>query len=79
LKFNQGLAMNTLIQNIQQLGSQEKLQLVEDLWDSLETESVPPISDSCFEELHRRLAYSQSHPDSAVSIQDIAHQLGVRL
>ena len=71
--------MNSLIQNIQQLGSQEKLQLVEDLWDSLATESVPPISDSCFEELHRRLTWSQNHPDSAVSIQDIAQQLGVRL
>lgn len=71
--------MNILIESIQELGSQEKLQLVEDLWDSLETESVPPISDSCFEELHRGLAGSQNHPDIAVSIQDIAQQLGGRL
>jgi putative addiction module component (TIGR02574 family) len=71
--------MNTLIESIQQLGSQEKLQLVEDLWDSLETESVPPISDPCFQELNRRLALSQSHPESALSMREIADKLGVRL
>lgn len=71
--------MNSLIQSIQHLGSQEKLQLVEDLWDSLESESVPPISDQCFEELHRRLAWSRTHPDSAIAINDIANKLGVRL
>lgn len=71
--------MNTLIESIQQLGSQEKLQLVEDLWDSLEKESVPPISDSCFEELHRRLAWSKNNPESGLSINEIAQKLGVRL
>jgi putative addiction module component (TIGR02574 family) len=71
--------MNSLIQSIQQLGPQEKLQLVEDLWDLLETESVPPISEQCFEELRRRLAWSESNPDSALSINDIASKLGVRL
>jgi putative addiction module component (TIGR02574 family) len=71
--------MNTLIESIQELGSQEKLQLVEDLWDSLETESVPPISDQCLEELTRRLAWSKNSPESGLSINQIAQKLGVRL
>jgi putative addiction module component (TIGR02574 family) len=71
--------MNSLIDSIQQLGPQEKLQLVEDLWDLLETESVPPVSDPCFQELNRRMAWSQSHPDSGLSMREIADKLEVRL
>lgn len=71
--------MTSLMQSIRQLGPQEKLQLVEDLWDMLEAESVPPMSDELHAELQRRLAWSQAHPDSGASMQDIATKLGVRL
>lgn len=71
--------MTSLMQSIRQLGPQEKLQLVEDLWDMVEAESVPPMSDELHAELQRRLAWSQAHPGSDTSMQDIAAKLGVRL
>ena len=71
--------MTTLMQSIQQLGPQEKLQLVEDLWDLLEVESVPPISDELHAELQRRLVHSTTHPDTGRAMKDIALKLGVRL
>lgn len=71
--------MTTLMQTIQQLGPQEKLQLVEDLWDLVEAESVPPLSDELHAELQRRLAWSKTHPETGVSMEDIARKLGVRL
>lgn len=71
--------MTSLMQSIRQLSPQEKLQLVEDLWDMVEAESVPPMSDELHAELQRRLAWSQTHPESGSSMQDIATKLGVRL
>ncbi|MDP2221248.1 MAG: addiction module protein [Hydrogenophaga sp.] len=71
--------MTTLMQTIQQLGPQEKLQLVEDLWDMQEAESVPPMSDVLYAKLQRRLAWSTTHPETGVSMDDMARTLGVRL
>lgn len=71
--------MTTLMQTIQQLGPQEKLQLVEDLWDMLESESLPPVSGVLYSELQRRLAWSKTNPETGVSTDDMARTLGVRL
>ena len=71
--------MTSLMQSIRQLGPQEQLQLVEDLWDMVEAESIPPMSDELHAELQRRLAWSLAHPASGSSMQDIATKLGVRL
>jgi putative addiction module component (TIGR02574 family) len=71
--------MNTLLKDIEALGVHEKLQLVEDLWDSIDSELMPPMSDALKAELDRRAAWSDAHPGSGTSLQEIALSLGVRL
>ena len=71
--------MNALLKDIEALGVHEKLQLVEDLWDSIDKELMPPMSDALKAELDRRAVQADAHPDSGTSLQDIALSLGVRL
>jgi putative addiction module component (TIGR02574 family) len=71
--------MNTLLKDIEALGVHEKLQLVEDLWDSIDEELMPPLSEALKAELDRRAARADAHPDSGTSLQEIALSLSVRL
>lgn len=71
--------MNTLLKEIESLGVHEKLQLVEDLWDSIDRELMPPMSDALKAELDRRAAWADAHPRSGTSLQEIALSLGIRL
>jgi len=70
--------MSALWKDLAQLGVHEKLQLVEDLWDSIAAESMPPISDAVFEELERRSAWAKAHPGSDRTLEQIAQDLGVK-
>lgn len=71
--------MNALFKDIEALGVHEKLQLVEDLWDSIDEELMPPMSDALKAELDRRAAWADAHPGSGTTLQQIAVSLGVRL
>ncbi len=71
--------MSALPKEIQQLGVHEKLQLVEDLWDDIAAESMPPISDAVLEELERRSAWAKAHPGTGRTLEQIAQGLGVKL
>jgi putative addiction module component (TIGR02574 family) len=47
------------------LGRAERLELVEDLWDSIAAEDAAlPVSDEKRAELHRRKEHFQQHPNS---------------
>ena len=71
--------MNAILKNIETWGVHEKLQLVEDLWDSIDAELMPPMSDAVKAELDRRAAWADAHPGTGTSLDDIAASLGVRL
>jgi putative addiction module component (TIGR02574 family) len=71
--------MNALFKDIEALGVHEKLQLVEDLWDSIDEELMPPMSEALKAELDRRAAWADAHPGSGTTLQQIAVSLGVRL
>jgi len=71
--------MNALSKDIAALGIHEKLQLVEDLWDSIDQELLPPMSDELKAELDRRAAWSDANPGHAGSLKELAASLGVRL
>ena len=71
--------MNTLLKEIEVLGVHEKLQLVEDLWDSIDKELMPPMSDALKAELDRRAGWADTNPGTGTSLQEIALSLGVRL
>ena len=71
--------MNAILKNFEALGVHEKLQLVEDLWDSIDEELMPSMSDALKTELDRRAAWADAHPGSGTSLNEIALSLGVRL
>ena len=71
--------MNALLQSLSHLGPHERLQLVEDLWDSIDEDSVPVMSDAIYLELNRRTAWVSANPASGKSLEQIAAGLGVRL
>ena len=53
----------------------ERLQLVEDLWDSIARDSDPPISDEIRQELKRRQAEFDADPGSAIPWEDVKKRL----
>ena len=71
--------MNTILNDLAHLGPHEKLQLVEDLWDSIGQEVVPIMTDELHHELLRRVAWCNVHPDQLVTVEQLAGKLGVSL
>ena len=66
----------TDIPELKKLSPEEKILLVEDLWDSIaEDESAIPIPESHRAELDRRLKALQSAPGSLLSLQDLRSRL----
>ena len=57
--------MNAEFADLLKLGRVERLQLVEDLWESIAEENAAlPMSDEVCDELHRRKERFQQHPAS---------------
>ena len=71
--------MKAILKNLAYLGPTEKLQLVEDLWDSIDLDAFPAISETTHEEFVRRAAWADAHQGTEVSVEQIAAKLGVRL
>ncbi|MBC7379822.1 MAG: addiction module protein [Burkholderiaceae bacterium] len=71
--------MNAVLKELSALGVHEKLQLVEDLWDSIDQDSIPVMNDDLYAELQRRVAWSKANPGHDVTIEELAATLGVRL
>lgn len=72
--------MNTLLDEINQLDLAERIQLVEDLWDSVALHAAKlPLTDAQRAELDRRLALHQADPARGSSLSAIAEKLGVAL
>ena len=67
--------MNTEFAPLFKLGLSERLQLVEDLWDSIAREESPlPVSDAKRDELRRRKARFMAHPDSGLTWAQVRDQ-----
>ena len=71
--------MKTALQPIEHLGKFERLQLVEDLWDDFASDSGPETRPEVLDELARRSAWRDSHPNQGKSLFQIAQSLGVHL
>ncbi|MCZ6756202.1 MAG: addiction module protein [Gemmatimonadetes bacterium] len=56
------------------LSVNERLQLAEDLWDSIDDEQIP-IPDWHREELDRRLAAFQADPESGIQWEELRERL----
>jgi len=63
-----------------ELSIEERLLLVEDIWDSIiADEQSVPVTEAQREEIRRRLAEHQANPDKAVSWEEAKAKLRSRL
>ena len=64
------------IDELLKLSVAERIQLVEDLWDSIaaDPENVP-LSEAQLKELRRRLAEHRTNPESAVPWEEVRRRL----
>ena len=67
--------MNTEFAPLFKLGRAERLQLVEDLWDSIAQEDAQsPVSDEKRDELRRRKERFLQHPSSGRTWEQVKQQ-----
>ena len=65
---------------IDRLSVEERLALVEELWDSIDESSGDlPLTDAQQAELDRRLAEHEANPDDVVPWEDIKASIDTRL
>jgi len=69
--------MSALPSEIVRLSTAEKVQLVEDLWDHIATETLAEIvlSETQRVELERRLAEHEANPDQAIPWEIVRAEL----
>ena len=69
--------MNIKLDDLFKLSPAERIQLAEDLWDSVaaDPDSMPPLSDEQKAELERRLAEHARDPSSAVEWEEVRKRL----
>jgi putative addiction module component (TIGR02574 family) len=66
------------IDELRKLPISERLQLVEDLWDSIAKDSPEepfPVTPELAEELDRRLAEFEADPDSALPWEEVKERI----
>ena len=65
---------------IDRLSVDERMALVEDIWDSIALESAAlPLTDAQRTELDRRIAEHDANPDDVVPWEDVKASIGRRL
>lgn len=76
MKFYATRVMSTQLSDILQLSIAERIQLAEDIWDSIAVapEAVP-VTDEQKQELDRRLQAHAQNPDEAVSWDELERKL----
>jgi len=68
--------MNTRVSEIFELSVAERIQIVEDIWDSIAAKPDEfPLSDDDRAELDRRLLSHEKNPDDGTSWEDLRERL----
>lgn len=67
-----------LVAELLELTPAERLDLIGDLWDSLDERDLPPLTKEQIEELERRLAEHRAHPEQSLSWQEVRAELRSR-
>jgi len=72
---------DSLVAELLKLSPAERIQLAEDLWDSVaaQPEHLPALSDEQRREIERRLAEHAGDPNSAMSWEEVRARLWSRL
>lgn len=72
--------MNAVLKSLEHLTVEEKLQLVEDLWDDIAEQKKPiPISQATQAEVMKRAAWRDANPGRGKTLDQIIQEAGIRL
>jgi len=63
---------------LMKLSPAERIQLAQELWDSITPEEMPPLTPEQIEEMERRLAEHEKDPGSAVPWEEVRARLWAR-
>ena len=67
-----------LVAELLELTPAERLDLIGDLWDSIDANDLPPLSEEQIEEMERRLAEHRANPEAALSWEEVRAELRSR-
>ncbi|MEJ1969639.1 MAG: addiction module protein [Rhizomicrobium sp.] len=67
------------IRDLLRLSVDERLQLIGELWDSIEAEQLPPLTEAWKDEIDRRLAEHSADPSSALDWESVRAELWSRM
>ena len=63
---------------LMEMSAEERLELVQDLWDSIGPEELPPLTAEQMDELDRRLAEHHRDPTTAITWEEVKARLPSR-
>jgi putative addiction module component (TIGR02574 family) len=69
---------NALLTALLELGPVERIELAQELWDSIKPEEMPPLTAEQIAECERRYAEHLRDPNSASSWEDVKARLMTR-
>jgi putative addiction module component (TIGR02574 family) len=64
---------------LMKLTTQERIELVQDLWDSIGSDAFPPLTGEEMDELERRLEEHRRDPSTAITWEELKAELLSRL
>ena len=67
-----------LLQELLKLTPEERIELAQDLWDSIESDEMSPLTEEQKEEIERRHADLVSNPDTGSKWEDVKARLTAR-
>jgi len=67
------------IRHLLKLSVEERLQLIGELWDSIEAEEHPPLSEAWKKEIERRLDDLEANPDDVLPWEEVRARLWSRV
>ena len=71
--------MNAVLKSLNHLSVEEKLQLVEDLWDDIAEQKAIPVSQATQIEVMKRAAWRDAYPEHGKTLDQIILEVGIRL
>ena len=69
----------SLLKELLELTPAERIELAQDLWDSIEPHEMPPLTLEQVQEIERRYAEHIRNPESASEWDDVKKRLLARL
>lgn len=67
-----------LLQELLQLSPAERVELAQELWDSLDETDLPPLSPEQMQEIDRRITEHERDPSRAIPWEEVRGRLRAR-